>query len=214
MIQVKVCVMKDSENLRAIAEAGPDRLGFIFHPISHRNALELDPERVRELPEDIVKTGVFVTDSKGTILRTAEKYGLHSIQLHGIGEPDLAQELRKEGYEVVRALRVAEDEDLKAIEPFREAVDLFLFDTKTQGFAGGSGRKFDHSVLEALPKELPFFLAGGIGPEDGEDTEALVRTGARGVDINSRFETAPGKKDPEAVQRFIERIRAHEPLRS
>ena len=213
-MEIKVCGMRDPETLQAIAASRPDRLGFIFHPGSPRNALELEPQKVQGLPEGIVRTGVFVTDRVETILHTAERYSLDSIQLHGVGEAEHAERLRKEGYEVVRAVRVASEEDLEGIKTLQEAVDLFLFDTKTQGFRGGSGQKFDHSLLEKLPDKLPFFLAGGIGPEDGKEPEALFRTGAQGVDINSRFELEPGKKDPHSIDRFIQDIRQHEPVRT
>lgn len=213
-MEIKVCGMRDPETLTAIAGSGPDRLGFIFHPSSPRNALELDPEKVKELPDPIVRTGVFVTDQPDTILHTAERYSLHSIQLHGVGEAEHAERLRNEGYEVVRAVRVASEADLEGVQDLQEAVDLFLFDTKTQGFSGGSGRKFDHSLLEKLPTKVPFFLAGGIGPEDGKEPDAIFRTGARGVDINSRFELEPGRKDPERIARFIQDIRDYEPVRT
>jgi len=214
MMEIKVCGMRDPQTLTSIARSEPDRLGFIFHPGSPRNALDLEPERVKDLPRSIVRTGVFVTDQVDTILRTAENYALDSIQLHGVGEVEHAHRLRKEGYEVLRAIRVASEEDLEKVQAFQEAVDLFLFDTKTEGFRGGSGRKFDHALLEKLPRELPFFLAGGIGPEDGKDPEPLFRTGATGVDINSRFETEAGRKDPGSIDRFIKDIKGYEPVRS
>ena len=86
------------------------------------------------------------------------------------------------------------------------ACDYFLFDTKTEK-PGGSGKKFNWEKLKEYTLDKPFFLSGGIGPEDAGVIKAIENRGLFAVDLNSRFETVPGIKDPALVKTFIEEIK-------
>lgn len=199
---IKVCGIVDAENARGVAELAPDLMGFIFYRPSPRNAFSLPPETVRALPAYIGRVGVFVDEREELILRTARLYGIDYIQLHGSETPQTCTSLSRKGFKVIKAFGISSAGDLDATSAYTEVCDLFIFDTKTP-LKGGSGRKFDHSILEGYTGPTPFLLSGGIGPEDaGIDISRYP--GCIGFDLNSRFETATGLKDILLLKKFIE----------
>lgn len=199
---VKVCGMRSSDNIRQVELAGPDIMGFIFHPASPRFVAEL-PEY---MPLRCLRAGVFVHSDTDSILRTAEAFGLHIVQLHGEGSPELCRRLRGHGLKVIRALGVSSREDLKAAANFEGACDYLLLDTACARH-GGSGRMFDWDILESYTGGIPFFLSGGIGPDSAKRIGEVRHPLLCGVDINSRFETAAAVKDAAAVEKFIKEIK-------
>lgn len=203
-LQLKVCGLRDPANIRAVAALGPDLLGMVFHRASPRYAG--DDFRV---PADvrIPAIGVFVNEGREAILRRVEQAGLAGVQLHGSETPDLAAELRAEGLLVIKAIAVGPDFDPMSVLPFHGNVDHFLFDTKSPAH-GGTGKRFDWSVLEGLPAGTPFLLSGGIGPNDAQEVTALEMGDLCGVDVNSRFETAPGVKDIAMLEVFMDTLAA------
>ena len=107
---------------------------------------------------------------------------------------------------VIKAFNIATATDLEATKPYEGIVDYFLFDTKGKSI-GGNGEKFDWSVLANYVGETPFLLSGGIGPDDAERVKAFHHPKCIGIDLNSRFETAPGLKDINKLKEFIKEIR-------
>jgi phosphoribosylanthranilate isomerase len=192
---VKVCGMRESANIEAVADLRPDFLGFIFHPGSSRYAgTALQPELLRALPESVRKIGVFVDASTSHILATLAAFGLDGVQLHGQETPAQCAELCRAGVLVIKTFSVGASLDLGALRPYEGTCDYFLFDTK--GLApGGNGIAFDWNLLHDYNLSTPYLLAGGIGPENIAALTALHLPGLAGVDLNSRFETAPGYKD-------------------
>ncbi|MCC8034511.1 MAG: phosphoribosylanthranilate isomerase [Rikenellaceae bacterium] len=207
---IKVCGTADYRNMLDVARLGPDMMGFIFYRPSPRNAFGLSPQKVRALPGQIEKIGVFVDERQQAILDTAERYGLGTVQLHGGETPELCRSLRSKGMKVIKALGISAPQDLDSAQEYAESCDLLLFDTKTP-LRGGSGRKFDHGVLAAYRGPLRFLVGGGIGPEDTAVAGAIGPLAA-GVDINSRFEIIPGVKDITALGKFISTIRKNTTL--
>ena len=100
----------------------------------------------------------------------------------------------------------ATEEDLEATKPYEGLVDYFLFDTKGKS-VGGNGEKFDWTVLDAYQGDTPFLLSGGIGPDDAERVKAFHHPKCIGIDLNSRFETAPAIKDINKLKEFIKTVR-------
>lgn len=197
---IKICGMRDSKNIQQVEELRPDWLGFIFWPKSRRYVSEF-PEY---MPIYTKRVGVFVDEDIETVRQTADDYALDIIQLHGQESPDYAAQLRE--WEVVKAISVSSRDDIMTYKAYEGLVDYFLFDTKCKT-VGGSGEQFDWTVLADYVGETPFLLSGGIGPDDVERVKAFHHPRCVGIDLNSRFETAPGLKDVHKLKTFIKKIR-------
>lgn len=201
---IKVCGMREPENIRAVEALGIDLMGFIFWPRSSRFV----GEKPSYLPRNCRRVGVFVDAALPDILAAGEDFRLDVIQLHGHESPEAIAALKAciPGVCVVKSLAVAGLEDLEQTEDYADVCDAFLFDTKGR-LPGGNGRQFDWSVLQRYQGRLPFLLSGGIGPDDAQRIRAFQFPGCIGIDLNSRFETEPGVKDVDALRTFIETIR-------
>ena len=156
--------------------------------------------------------GVFVDDMPQNIVTTVYNYHLSYVQLHGDESPVMIDNLRRTlvpdivpQIKIIKAISVSSAEDLKRCEPYEAHVDLFLFDTKCKGY-GGSGQKYDWSVLEAYTGQMPFLLSGGIGPDDADRLRDFHHPQCVGIDLNSKFETAPGMKDINLLQNFLHQL--------
>ncbi len=197
---VKVCGMRDAENIREVEALGIDLMGFIFWPKSSRYV----SERPAYLPTNCKRVGVFVDEDIETVKRIADDYALDYIQLHGHESPEYCAQLK--GLKLIKAFNIATTEDFKQTEPYTGIVDYFLFDTKGKS-VGGNGEKFDWSVLSAYDDNTPFLLSGGIGPDDAEVLTShfspLTSKKCVGIDLNSRFEIAPGLKDINKLKDFL-----------
>ena len=196
---IKVCGMRDAENIREVEALGIDLMGFIFWPKSSRYV----NERPAYLPTQCKRVGVFVDEDVNTIKKLANDYALDYIQLHGSESPEYVQQLRN--WQVIKAFNIATTEDLKATKTYEGIVDYFLFDTKGKS-VGGNGEKFDWSVLEAYHGDTPFLLSGGIGPDDAERVRTFQHEKCIGIDLNSKFELSPALKDINKLQEFIKEL--------
>jgi phosphoribosylanthranilate isomerase len=202
-MKIKVCGMKDPANIRQLSALPVDMIGFIFHEPSPRHAGALAATDTRQVPPAILKVGVFVDERPVKILETVRRHGLHAVQLHGSESPALCRDLAATGTRVIKAIPVAGEEDTRhATRPYHGACDYLLFDTRGP-LPGGSGTRFDWRLLAAYAGPTPFILGGGIGPGDAAGILALELPLLHAIDINSRFETAPGVKDTRAIERFI-----------
>lgn len=205
-LKIKICGMREKENIRQVAELNPDMMGFIFYPSSSRYAGKTDPEILNDLPQKIIKTGVFVNSSFDQIIGTVSKYSLGMVQLHGDETPELCSRIKETGIPVMKVFSMANDFDFGICRQYISCTDYFLFDTSVSGY-GGSGEKFDWEVLDKYTFQHPFFLSGGISPGDAEKVMSIENGGLRGIDINSRFETKPGIKDVILIRNFISELR-------
>ncbi len=202
---VKVCGMRDSENIRAIEQTKADLMGFIFHPKSPRFVASL-PEY---MPKKQKRVGVFVNASLEQILAKAQKFSLEYIQLHGDEPPAFCSELKNRGLKVIRAQRIANADDIFRAESYNMA-DLMIFDTKTELY-GGSGKKFNWQLLENYKGCVPFLLSGGIRSDTFEEIKAFFHPQFAGIDLNSGFEISPALKDVGKLNNFIEKIKGMRP---
>ena len=202
---VKVCGMREKENIRAVAALPIDWMGFIFYPPSPRHTdgtLLADPSL---LPKGIRRVGVFVNATLEEVMERADECHLDLLQLHGDESPEYCHALQKRGYSLIKAIRVRTEKDCSRAKTYDKRVDYLLFETPCAGF-GGSGKQFDWSLLERYEGETPFLLSGGIRPESAEALLAFHHPRFAGIDLNSGFETAPGKKDPERLADFLRRM--------
>jgi phosphoribosylanthranilate isomerase len=173
-------------------------MGFIFYAQSPRYVGT--DFQMPEIPYPIKKVGVFVNEKSQVIISKVEKYKLDSVQLHGQESEEFCKNLSKD-VQLIKAFGVDEDFDFSTIEKYSPFCDYFLFDTKTAGH-GGSGSKFDWAILERYKGQKPFFLSGGIGLEDVAGIRHLTKSGHKmhAIDVNSKFEPAPGLKDIHKLQ--------------
>jgi phosphoribosylanthranilate isomerase len=206
---IKVCGLKETANVKELLKKGtPDLLGMIFYEKSKRYIGDESFE-IGETSSHISKVGVFVNASIEQIIQMQQAFGLEWVQLHGDEDLEYISVLRTQtNMKIIKVFRVEDKIDLEAVKPFGPFVDYFLFDTQTAAY-GGSGNRFDWQALEQYNLETPFIVSGGIDLEHVSEITALFKKIPQmaGVDINSKFETAPGIKDPEKVARFINIIR-------
>lgn len=201
---IKVCGMRDAENIREVEALGIDMMGFIFWPKSKRYVSECPAY----LPKSCKRVGVFVDEGIEQVQCIAEEYALNIIQLHGHESPDYIRQFGSvcgDTIATIKAFNIATIDDFAQTKPYEGIVDYFLFDAKAQ-LPGGNGEKFDWSVLSAYDDETPFLLSGGIGPDDAERISNYHHPKCIGIDLNSRFEITPGLKDVNKLREFIKTI--------
>jgi len=207
---IKICGMKDPENIRIIAGLGPDIMGFVFYPPSPRYVgKEFSPEITTGLPCTIGKAGVFVNDSTDRMLQAREKFGLDYLQLHGEESVAVCRKLKKNGAKVIKAFQVGEGFEFRQLKVWHEHCSMFLFDSQSRG-RGGSGHCFNWDLLCRYDLPVPFLLSGGIGSENIRKALRLTHPMFAGVDLNSRLEIMPGIKSVALTENIIHTIRDHE----
>jgi phosphoribosylanthranilate isomerase len=203
--------MRDPENMIAVAALHPDYMGFIFY----RNSKRVVPSNFqipKDFPSGIRRVGVFVNESTTTILDLVRKFSLDFVQLHGEEPPGQCKELRTAGVGVIKVFALSGDFDFKTLEPFKKVVDYFLFDTKGADY-GGTGTVFDWRILKKYDQEVPFFLSGGLSPENIHDVAMLRGMNLLALDVNSGVEVRPGLKDVEKIERLQALTSPPAPLR-
>lgn len=203
-MKIKVCGLRVPENIEAVQALNPDYMGFIFYEPSPRFANELSIEVLNNIPAEIEKTGVFVNETEARINELIDQYKFSAIQLHGSEYPEFSNSFRNK-VTVIKAFGVSEDFDFEILKDYDGKVDFFLFDTKTKAH-GGSGKTFDWTILDKYTLEIPFFLSGGLSPENIVEVKNIQHPQFYGVDLNSKFETAPGLKNTELLQEAFNTI--------
>ncbi len=199
---IKVCGMRDADNIREVEKLGIDLMGLIFYPGSSRY-VNTPPAY---LSQKVKRVGVFVNEKTEMVLIRSNLFSLNFVQLHGTESPEYCVSLRDKGLNLIKAFPVSVPADLKATEKYEGLCSYFLFDTKSENH-GGSGKQFDWSILSHYQGRTPFLLSGGISPENAEEVKAFHHEYFAGIDLNSRFEKAPGIKDVDKLNRFINELR-------
>ena len=198
--------MRDGDNIRAFEKVDIDWMGFVFYPLSPRYVPDEDNQIAVIQSCTKVKVGVFVNEEQEEIKRKAAKYQLDYVQLHGDESPDNCRRLKEDGCAVIKAFSVTSESDLQSTTAYEPFVNYLLFDTKDSGY-GGTGRRFNWSVLECYRGNLPFLLSGGIGTEHLVELSEFRHPLLAGIDLNSRFECAPALKDVDKIERFVRHLR-------
>jgi phosphoribosylanthranilate isomerase len=196
--------MGDTVRMHQLATLPIDMLGFIFYPKSPRYVVgKIEPDEIVKLPDHIQKVGVFVNATKDEILEFANIYHLNTLQLHGNETAELCKELKAEGFTILKAFNLDNENDYEEYTPY---CDYFLFDTPSAQH-GGTGQKFDWTLLENYTGTTLFLLSGGIGPDDAEAVKKINHPKFAGIDINSKFEVEPGVKDIPLLEAFFEALK-------
>ncbi len=204
-MQLKVCGIINAETITALSSMKISRLGFIFYHKSPRYVYgKLIEHALNGVPERIKKTGVFVNAGIAEIDQIIDRYKLDSIQLHGDESPDFCRHFNSKT-EVIKTISIHDKGSFDAAKLYLEACDLFLFDTQSKHY-GGNGKAFNWQWLDAYTLNKPFYLSGGISLENYAEIKNISHEQLVGIDINSRFETAPGIKDIEKIKQLIRRM--------
>lgn len=202
-MKIKVCGMRKPENIDdLIRKVNPDWMGLIFYSKSPRYVSEEFGKVIRTM--DVPKVGVFVNESLDFVLSKIEDFNLAVVQLHGNESPEYARELKlRTSKKIWKVVSVGESIDWELLREYVGLVEYFLFDTATKSH-GGSGKKFNWSVLETYPFEKGFLLSGGLDERSANEIKELSKKMPQlvGVDLNSKFEDEPGLKNIEKLKSF------------
>lgn len=197
-MKLKVCGMQETENIAALASLQPDYMGFIFWEPSKRYCTTVPTD----IAKHIKKVGVFVDETTKQIKEKVKLFGLDAIQLHGDESPRQCAALLNL-CEVIKAFRIGPDFDFKTLNPYQDHCTYFLFDTQGP-LPGGNGTAFDWKLLAGYTLDTPFFLSGGIGLGHVEAIAEIRKRNLpiHALDINSQFESKPGVKKIEKIEKF------------
>lgn len=205
--RVKVCGMTIPNQVNALDEMGVDLAGFIFYEKSPRfMGNKISPEKMKKIGGRIAKVGVFVNTGFEQLMRTVEEYRLDMVQLHGDETPRFCEKVANY-ITVVKAFRLSDNDPIGwMIRSYDDSADMYMFDTLGAGY-GGTGKKFDWTVLKDGDINKLFFLSGGIEPGDVEALQEFQQQGLAqklfAIDLNSKFEISPGVKDMEKIQTML-----------
>lgn len=205
---VKVCGMRDGDNIRRVEALGVDFIGFVFHAPSPRCVCALPSY----LPAKAKRTGVFVNRPLAEVAMWADRFDLQFIQLHGEEPPEYCRHLRQTlGLPLIKAFHLSRPDDLRHTLPYEGLCDYYLFEPRGTS-PGGNGIPLDLSLPYNYQGRTPFLLSGGIGPDSIEALHRFSHPRWAGIDLNSRFELVPGLKDVERLERFLQLINYKLPL--
>ena len=216
-MKLKVCGMREADNITQLKALSPDYIGFIFYEKSKRfvgNSFRPDPEVLK----DIQKVGVFVNHSIDFIFSQVIRYQLDIIQLHGDESPDFCDAVKSpinrgardipNHVKTIKAFSVDENFDFQALDAYKPHCDYFLFDTKGKNY-GGNGVAFDWQILKQYDNTVPLFMSGGISLDNVEDLLKFIQENqlkVHAIDVNSRFEIEPALKDIDQLKKLYKII--------
>ena len=208
-MRVKVCGITQIDQLKMLPESGVEFAGLIFYPKSPRYALRSITTGEIKKVNNINKVGVFVNTSIDEVLQMVDECRLHMVQLHGDETPRYCEKIA-DYISVVKAFRISDTDNIGwRINEYMNVCDMFLFDTEGAGY-GGTGKKFDWQKLDNISIGKPYFLSGGIEPNDVENLKKFkTKPEAKAlfaIDINSKFEEIPGIKNMDAIKKFTQQL--------
>uniref|UniRef100_UPI004049D418 phosphoribosylanthranilate isomerase n=1 Tax=Fulvivirga sp. TaxID=1931237 RepID=UPI004049D418 len=201
---LKVCGMRDIDNIQDLIHLGVDYMGLIFYPKSPRYVHSNDSDAIRNL-SGVTKVGVFVNETLEKVLELAEEYGLGMVQLHGDESPKFCIQVAGSGVKIMRVFSIGNEMPIAEILKYEGTCDYYLFDTKGTN-RGGNGEKFDWAILDEYDLTTPFLLSGGIKLTDVESIKNIDHPSMVGIDINSGFEKEPGLKNIDDIKAFKEQL--------
>ena len=184
--------MRDNQNILDVAALSPDFMGFIFYRGSKRFVGD-DFQIPSSFPKQIKKVGVFVNEEIEFVLQKVKEHSLDFVQLHGDEQPIVCKKLKSK-IGVIKVFLIDENFQFDSLKPYVPFVDYFLFDTKSDSY-GGSGKIFDWKLLNNYNEPVPFFLSGGLNPDNIETALQFDHPKIFAIDVNSGVESSTGKKD-------------------
>ncbi|WP_415236487.1 phosphoribosylanthranilate isomerase [Sneathiella sp.] len=207
-VKAKICGLNDPQAVDAAVTGGASHIGLVFYPPSPRNvSIEQAADLVGPVPKEITIVGLFVDPDDAFLEQVLKAVPLDLLQLHGSETPARVGDIRARfSLPVMKALKIADKEDLASANQYKDVADMLLFDAKApkdmkNALPGGNGLVFDWRMLTNTPLSLPWMLAGGLNKENV--AQAVTISGADFVDTSSGVEEKPGKKDPAAIHEFL-----------
>ncbi|MEK6949412.1 MAG: phosphoribosylanthranilate isomerase [Nanoarchaeota archaeon] len=203
MPKVKICGITNLEDAINAAKLGADYLGFNFYKKSPRYIDEKKAKKIIEkMPNNVKKVGIFVNEELNNVADIANKLNLDLVQLHGDEKPEYCKQLKdKSKKSIIKAFRIKNSRDIKNMERYN--ADFLMFDAHKEGMFGGTGKTFDWKIIKAVKR--PFFLSGGLNPENAGEAIKIAKPFA--VDVASGVEENPRKKDYNKMKDFIEAVK-------
>jgi phosphoribosylanthranilate isomerase len=206
-MRVKICGITQPQQSLAITQLGATALGFICVPSSPRYvSIEQINLATSHVPDHVDKIGVFANSTIFEIIKVVSSSSLTGVQLHGDETPLFCEELRQvlPNIELIKAFRVKSWEQLETTPNYTGCVDTLLLDAYHPQLLGGTGKTLDWQVLQSFRPDLPWFLAGGLTPDNL--LTALTQIHPHGIDLSSGVERSPGDKDLDKVALLFSRI--------
>lgn len=202
-MKIKICGMRELQNISEVLKTQPDYLGFIFYDKSSRYVTESQMDEIMKLNFGETKpVGVFVNETFERVMYYADKGYFDTVQLHGDESVEMVEVLKNEGLDVIKVFAVADDFDGRILRDYAVA-DYFLFDTKGK-LRGGNGKTFSWEVLQRIEIDKPFFLSGGLGVEELQAVRDFESDKMYALDFNSKLELQPALKDINKVRQVCQ----------
>ena len=210
-VSVKICGLATVDDVRGCADAGANYMGLVFFEKSPRNiTIPAARELALAAPLGLAKVALVVNPSDAELDAITGTVPLDMLQLHGRETPERVAEVKaRYGLPVMKAVGIADGDDLPKLESYFGVADQILVDAKPPKggeLPGGNGLSFDWRLIAGRRWPCPWMLAGGLTPENV--AEAVKMTGAKQVDVSSGVEDAPGQKNAELIQKFVQSSRA------
>jgi phosphoribosylanthranilate isomerase len=207
--QAKICGITSIDALQAAGDAGAAFAGLVFHPASPRCiSYEQARSLVAHKPAVMRCVGLFADPPIERLDTALSHVNLDMIQLHGSETPEYASDIRAHtGVSVMKALPIANAQDVDRIADYEGVCDWLLFDAKPAietDNPGGHGKAFDWTLLKNVAPACPWMLAGGLNAANVRD--ALECLAPDAVDVSSGVEAVRGRKDPQMIAAFINTV--------
>ena len=204
MVKVKICGIKNLQDVQAVNKHKPDFAGFVFYPLSKRYVSLIVARRLKAAMNRHIKTvGVFVNAPVEEIAAAAELGIIDLVQLHGDEGNAYIAELKKIcKLPIIKAVRVQDESDIKRADYYD--CDYLLFDTYSQSAYGGTGRQFNTQLLKGVKIHKPYFIAGGLNAENV--CHAIKGLKPFAADVSGGVET-DGGKDAAKIKAFIKQVK-------
>lgn len=218
-LKLKVCGLRNAQNLQKLIELPLNYVGFIFYEKSPRIVVNhLHADDLPSFPENIQKVGIFVNESIDKVFSQVNRYELDLIQLHGDESADYCASIKSpilrgsrgisNHVKTIKAFGIDDNFDFDILQEYEPHCDYYLFDTKGKDY-GGNGTAFNWEVLKKYKGNKTFFLSGGIGLENVDALLTFLKENSlpvHALDINSALEDSPGIKNIEKVKEICEKL--------
>lgn len=208
LAQAKICGLSDRQTVGDALAYGAAFIGFVTFPKSPRHILPVDAKPLAKMAAGMARTVSVLVDPDDVLVnQVLTDLAPDFLQLQGGESPERCATIRARGVGIIRAFGISEAHDLEQIKPYLGIVDYVLFDAKAPKGAdrpGGLGHVFDWEILQGFQCPVPWFLSGGLNPENV--AEAVRQTGAPLVDVSSGVERAPGLKDSARIASFMQAL--------